>query len=117
MNYGIDSDFHVGAKVCTMKYRSTGCYKHIVFDRTTDDVSMRPNEAIAAECQLMFVCAAEHCIFHDNAVLAQRYRFAFRDDAGPEQDAAARRDTHISADRCIGRCITARIDSRFASIM
>src|ERR1051325_1243294 len=65
----------------------------------------------------MVVCASEHRIFHNDAVLPQRDWLSFRDHAGPEHDSTARTECHIATDCGIRSHVASGVDDRFLIVM
>src|SRR5262245_50636498 len=108
---GVHSDFATPSDHGAVEDRGAGGHEHLVLERRAGDVSARPDQAVVTDRARMFGASPNHGVLHDDPVAPDPDgATGLTDEAGAVQDAHARSDRDVAAQRGIGCHPGRRID-------
>ena len=101
---GVHSDFAAPSEYGAVEDRGTGGHEHLVLQGRAGDVGARPDQAVGRDLTGMLGAGPNHGVFHDDGVAPDPDGAAgLTDEAGAVQDAHARSNRDVAAQRRI-RC-------------
>src|SRR5438270_9999886 len=103
MNRAMHSHLAPVTEIRAVENRSPGRNKYFILQRRAGYVSVRTHETVVSDCAWMPLTAADHSVFHHDALAADADRSTrFTYYSGPVQNARAHAYFHVAAHRRIG---------------